>query len=298
MAEIVVQDRLLFPDILWARPQNIHKRQAGKILVIAGSRSMAGAALLTAEAAFRAGVGLVVLGYPKGLQKSYQPVLLEAMSLVLPETPSGSIAKAALLEIQKASTDVDVVVLGPGLSRNTETQLLVIELIRTLAPPLVVDADGLNAVADTKMDPAKLFKGRKPTTVLTPHVGEFARLTQLSAQEIENKRLQFAPSYAAEWGVILVLKGHGTVIAQSEREVVLNKSGTPALATAGTGDVLSGMIGALVAQNLAKPFEATATAVYVHGKSGEEAQNLLGERSVMATDVIKAIPKVLKELEK
>lgn len=297
MSHILLQDKLLFPAILWARPQNIHKRAAGKVLVVAGSKTMAGAALLTAEAAYRAGVGVMILAYPQSLKSSFDAVLPEAMSRPLAETPSGSIALVAMHDILNACTDVDAVVVGPGLSRNLETESLVRALIERIEKPLIIDADALNALADSSDDPAALLRDRKSATVLTPHEGEMARLIRTSADVIAQNRIKYAEQYAQKWQVTLVLKGHGTVIAQVGREVIVNKSGTPALATAGTGDVLAGIIGAFVAQNPRKEFEASATAVYVHGKAAEEAEHMLGERSVMATDVIRMLPQALKALE-
>lgn len=289
------QDHLLFPDILWSRPQNIHKRQAGKILIVAGSRTMAGAALLTTEAAFRTGIGLAVLAYPESLRASIQHLLPEMMSLPLPETPAGSMSRAAVPLIQKATEDTDLVAIGPGLSRNPETQGMVRELIPAIAKPMVVDADGLNAVSEG--DPAQILSGRSYPTVVTPHTGEMSRLIGKSTQDIEEHRDDIARDTARDWKCIVVLKGPRTLIAAPDGRVVRNHSGNRALATAGTGDVLTGIIATLVAQHPERAWEATATAVYLHGRAGERAGEKLGTRSVMASDVIAALPEVLKDEE-
>ena len=297
-SEVLQQEHLLFSDVLWSRPQNFNKRQAGKILVIAGSRTMAGAALMLAEAAFRTGVGLVTLAYPESLRATIQPFLPEMMSLTLPETSSGSLAAEAITPIEEALDDADLVAIGPGLTRNAETQTVIRKLIRDIPLPLVVDADALNAVSDGEDDPVRVFGERTGPTVLTPHVGEFARLTGLDPKEIEERRLALVREYATDWKSVLVLKGNETLIAEPDGRLVRNISGTPALATAGTGDVLTGIISTLVTQNSKHVFEATATAVYLHGRAGELAEKEKGERGVMATDVIEKLGDTIKAEEK
>lgn len=298
MSDILVQDHLLFPQILWERPQNIYKRACGKILILAGSKNMSGAALLTAEAAFRSGAGLVILGYPENLKEVYQKMLPEAMSLILPETPSGSLSLKAFDAILQAIEDIDLVVLGPGLTRNRETQQLIEKLVVELNKPLVIDADGLNAIADSSQEVKDIFLKRQKETIITPHFGEMSRLTKIPVKEIEENKLRIAREYSQAWKIILVLKGFETVISQGKGRVVINKSGGPGLATAGTGDVLAGVIATFGAQNLKKLFEATATAVYIHGLAGDLAQKKLGTRSVIASDVIKNLSKAILKIEK
>ena len=293
--ERLIQDKIIFPEIIWQRPQNIHKRQAGKILIIAGSKGMSGAGLLTAEAAFRTGIGLVVFGYPTNLKEVYRQVLPEMMSLILPETPAGSLSLLALDEIIKGSEDVDLVVLGPGLTKNSETVSLIQQVVIKIDKPLIIDADGLNAIAES--DPNEIFQNRLSPTIITPHYGEMGRLIEMPPKEIEDDKYKLSARYAREWNLILVLKGHETLITEPSRKQVVNQSGGPSLATAGSGDVLSGIIGTLCSQNKEKLFEATASAVYLHGLAGDLAESEIGERSVMATDVINNLPKALKQAE-
>lgn len=293
--ERLTQDKIIFPEIIWQRPQNMHKRQAGKILIIAGSKGMSGAGLLTVEAAFRTGIGLVVFGYPTNLKEVYRQVLPEMMSLILPETPAGSLSLKALDEIIKSSEDVDVVVLGPGLTRNSETVSLIQQAVTKIDKPLIIDADGLNAIAED--GPDDIFPDRPGPTIITPHYGEMGRLIKMSPQEVEDDKYILSKRYAKDWNIILVLKGHETLITEPGGKQVINKSGGPGLATAGAGDVLSGIIGTLCSQNKDKLFEATASAVYLHGLAGDLAAKEIGERSVMASDVINLLPSALKQAE-
>ncbi|MBU1148681.1 NAD(P)H-hydrate dehydratase, partial [Patescibacteria group bacterium] len=234
--ERLIQDKIIFPEIIWQRPQNMHKRQAGKILLIAGSKGMSGAGLLTAEAAFRTGIGLIIFAYPQNLKDVYRQVLPEMMSLILPETPAGSIALSAADEIIRGSEDVDVVVLGPGLTRNSETVSLIQQVVVKIDKPLIIDADGLNAIAEG--DPDEPFANRPNQTIITPHYGEMSRLTKLSAKELEDDKFIQAKKYAKDWNLILVLKGNETLITSPSGRQVVNKTGGPGLATAGSGDVL------------------------------------------------------------
>ncbi|MFH1598615.1 MAG: NAD(P)H-hydrate dehydratase [Patescibacteria group bacterium] len=293
--ERLIQDKIIFPEIIWQRPQNIHKRQAGKILIIAGSKGMSGAGLLTAEAAFRTGIGLIVFGYPESLKDVYRKVLPEMMSLILPETPAGSLSLKALEEIVKGSEDVDMVVLGPGLTRNSETVSLIQQVVAKIDKPLIIDADGLNAISEG--NPDEIFSNRPNRTIITPHYGEMGRLIKLSPKEIEDNKYKLSERYAREWNLTLVLKGQETLITEPAGKQVINKSGGPGLATAGSGDVLSGIIATLGAQNQEKLFEAAATSVYLHGLAGDLATKEIGERSVMATDVINYLPEALKYTE-
>lgn len=287
----------LFGDILKPRPRCVHKKQLGNILIIAGSKNMSGAGLLCARAALRSGAGVVTLAYPECLANVYRRSVPEMLSLILPQTKTGSLSLKSYQEIIKAAQDKDLVAVGPGLTRNKETQKLIIGLIKNLDKPLVIDADGLNALADSKKA-KQILNGRKALTILTPHEAEMARLTGLSTKKISSARRKIAKYCAQSWRAIVVLKGYQTVIADQRGRVVINQTGGPHLATAGTGDVLTGIITTLVSQNLDKPFEATTTAVYLHGLAGDLATKDLGERSVMASDVIKYLPKAFKHLTK
>ncbi|MFH2104723.1 MAG: NAD(P)H-hydrate dehydratase [Parcubacteria group bacterium] len=284
-----IQNKLLFPEILAPRPGSVHKKQCGQVLVVAGSRGMTGAAVLTCRAALRAGAGIVTLAFPETLTEIYADLLPEVMTIPCPATDEGTLSYEALKVLLKKSADFDVVAIGPGLSRNKETQKLVRELVVELDKPLVLDADGLNALVGQA---DKLLTQRKRETIITPHEGEMARLTSL--RNIKNNRTKIAQNHAQKWLVNIILKGPETIIAGPDGQAVLNKSGSRALATAGTGDVLTGILATLWAQNIKQPLESASTAVYLHGLAGDKAAAKLGERSVIASDVIKWLPEVMK----
>lgn len=302
----IIQNRLLFPFILKKWPRKIHKKQRPKILIIAGSNEMVGAAALVAKAAFRSGAGIVTLAIPASLKKYYPQIPLECLLLPCPQTKVGSLSLKSKKLILEKSKEYEVVVLGPGLSRYGETQKLVQDLVKNLAQPLILDADGLTALAKKIF----LLPKRKFPTILTPHEGEMARLCQTTVDFISKNRINLAAQKAKEWNLTLVLKGYKTVIAGklqkdklvqkdfSKIKTIINESGGPSLATAGTGDVLAGIMAVMWAENLKYPTEAAATAVFLHGKAGERAAKILSERSVMATDVIEALPAIIKKFYK
>lgn len=291
---ILNQDHLLFPEILWKRPQNIYKRQCGKILILAGSRGMAGAATLATEAAFRSGAGVVLLGFPDALKDVYKKVLPDTMSMPLESTPAGSISIKAYSNIIKITTDIDIVAVGPGLSKNNETVKLIQKLITNIDKPLILDADGINALTDK----TSLLTKRPGPTIITPHPGEAGRLMQMKPEAINKDRIKIVQKMASKFNTITVLKGSQTMICEPEGRVVINQSGGPELATAGTGDVLLGITATFCSQNLNKLFEATSTACYLHGLVGDILREKIGERSVIASDIIKALPKAIQKAEK
>ena len=278
--------------ILKPLPKKVHKKQLGRVLVVAGSKQMPGAGLLAVQAVLRAGAGLVTTAYPKCLANVYRKTVVEALHLILPETKDGSLSSVSFSKIKKTANQADVVALGPGLTRNKSTELLVIKLIKILKQPLIIDADGLNALADSKRV-SSLLSNRKGLTIVTPHEGEMSWLTGWPVQKITGQRKKVASEYARRWRSIVVLKGNNTVIATEPGKVLVNQTGGPALATPGSGDVLTGIIATLVAQNLDGPYEAAAVAVYMHGLAGDLAAKDLGERSVISSDIIDYLPKAI-----
>jgi len=286
--------KTLIRSMLKKRPRRVHKKQLGSIMIVAGSRTMPGAGILTASAAQRSGAGLVTAAYPSNLSKVYQSVLPEVLHIPLPQTKSGTLSGKAYQEIIRRHSAMDVGVIGPGLSRNAATQKACIHVIQKFQKPLVIDADGLNAMAD-RGNVATILQKRQHTTVLTPHEGEMARLTKLASKKIIENRMAIAKKFAYAWDVIIVLKGYKTVIANSDGTVLVNETGGPALATAGSGDVLSGIISTMVAQNTTEPFHATAAAVALHGYAGDQVAAESGERSVAASDLISVLPLVLTQ---
>ncbi len=269
-----------------------HKGDFGRVLVIAGSRGMTGAATLTAESALRAGAGLVYLAYPESLSAVMETKLTEVVKLPMPDS-DGALSSRSLAAIEQALADKTVVALGPGLSQGAQITKLVRTLLPKLNLPTVLDADGINS-----LKPLSLLrpKKRKAPLVLTPHAGELARLLGRVREEIEADRVGIAQHVATELGATLVLKGAPTVTALSDRRVFINSTGNSGLATGGSGDVLTGLIAGLIAQEM-NPEDAAVVGVYLHGRVADELQQTLGERGMIASDLVRHLPYVLKEFE-
>lgn len=289
------------PEWIPPRPAYSHKGTYGRVLVLAGSTGMTGAAILASQAALRAGAGLVTLGIPKSLNPIVEEKLSEVMTAPLPETTEGSLAltaKPQILEfIERTSS---VLAIGPGLSQHPETVDLIQGLLHETDHPSVIDADGLNALADGKINRSpsqshitNLLSSLPSQSVLTPHPGEMARLTGLSVPDIEKNRIGIAREFAQEHGLTLVLKGVPTVIALHTGEVWINSTGNPGMATGGMGDVLTGLIAGLMSQGV--PFsEAGVLGAYLHGLAGDISAEMTGMHGLVAGDVLEAIPEAIE----
>ena len=233
---------------------------------MAGSRGLSGAAFLAAQGALRTGAGLVTVAVPESIVDVMEMKTTEAMTLSLPETLAGGLGAEAVRQVRDFSDRVSVVLIGPGLGRQEETLEAVREMVRTLERPLVLDADALYAMAGQK----ETLAAAGGLAVLTPHPGEMARLTGLSVRQIQADRLGSARRAAAEWNSIVVLKGSRTVVAFPDGELFVNPTGNAGMATGGSGDVLAGMIAALIAQGLSS-HDAAVVGVYLHGTAGDQA---------------------------
>ena len=278
--------------LLPPRPAHAHKGTFGHALVLAGSRGFTGAAKLAVEGAYRSGAGLVTLGLPQPLVPLVAPGLLESMWLALPATGADSFAAAAAAPALAAAANKQAVVLGPGISTHDETLRFVIEFVRQCRAPLVIDADGLNTIA---INPGIIALAQEPV-VLTPHPGEMARLAGISIEHVQRDRPAAATQLAARQKCIVVLKGHDTVIAGPGGEYAINPTGNAGMASGGTGDVLAGMIGGLMAQGLT-PWAAACAGTYVHGLAGDIAAQDLSQRGMIARDVLHAVPRAWREIE-
>jgi len=266
------------------RPENAHKGDFGHLFVIAGSKGMTGAATLTSLSALKIGAGLVTLGIPKSLNTIMEIKLTEVMSSPLSETQEGTISAEAHEEVISFLQKADVVAFGPGMSRNPETVKLIHKLCQSVECAKVIDADGLNAISEK----TEILKELDEMTVLTPHPGEMARLIDSTVEEIEKNRIEVARDFAQKYGLTLVLKGVPTVIAGANGEVYLNIAGNPGMATAGMGDVLTGVIAGLLAQKM-EPFEASILGVYLHATAGDLAAQSINARSIIASDVMEML---------
>lgn len=269
-----------------------HKGTYGKIAVLAGSRGMTGAASLVSRATLSAGAGLTVLGIPESLNPILEAQSAEVMTRPLAETPEGSLSKAAMPEIQKLLDWADILILGPGLSLNPETAELVQHLVKSVTLPMVIDADGLNNLAGQ----IRLLKSRTAPTILTPHCGELARLLGESTDDVCNNRQAALERIVKNTGCVCVLKGSPTLISAPGEPVYVNPTGNDGLATAGAGDVLTGIIGGFLAQNV-ESIEAAIAGVYVHGDAADLFASEYSERALIAGDIIDLLPETLHSIE-
>lgn len=285
-------DRGAMAALLPYRRGDEHKGSCGSVVVVAGSLGMTGAAALTAEATLRAGAGRVSLGIPASLNDILEVKLTEVMTRPLPEVKRRRcLALRSLGDIEALVDGADCLALGPGLGRYRETEELVRRLVARIEVPLVLDADGINACAGA----TELLKRRLAPTVLTPHVGEFVRLSALSKGDILANPIGVSRCFAQEFQVVLILKGAPTVVAWPDGRVAVNSTGNPGMATAGSGDVLTGLVAGFIAQKV-EVERAAALAVFVHGAAGDRARDRLGEWSVMAGDIAAEVPGTLLEL--
>jgi ADP-dependent NAD(P)H-hydrate dehydratase / NAD(P)H-hydrate epimerase len=266
-----------------------HKDSRGRVLVIAGSATYPGAAVLAVRGAQRAGAGYVALAVPHSVAPMAHAHLLAAPVIGMPQGKTGAFASAAANKLVQLAREYDAVVLGPGLTLADGAVATARLLVAQVDVPLIVDADALNALVDAQ----ELIASRKAPTVLTPHPGELGRLLGTSGAAVQADRVGASAILATE-SCAVVLKGAGTIISCCGRQVI-NMSGTPALATAGTGDVLAGMVGALLAQRLG-PLEAGALAAYLHGRAGEAAAAALTPVCVTAEDIPEYLPMAVGDL--
>ena len=274
------------------RTADAHKGHFGHLLVLAGSAGMTGAAVLTARAAARVGAGLVTCGIPQPIAVSVESRLLDAMTIPLSATRTGSFAETAATRAVAAAKQRSAIAIGPGLSTAGQTAKFVHSVLSRADVPAVVDADALNCIGRRHA----VFKRRKAPTVLTPHPGEMARLTGRPTAEIQADRIGAARALASATGCVVLLKGAATVIANPDGEARINPTGNPGLATGGAGDVLTGLIGGLLAQGVGA-FEAAWAGAYLHGLAADRAAADVGERALVAGDVIDALPDVLLAVE-
>ncbi len=270
-------------------PPTVHKGERGRVFIAGGSPGLTGAACLASQAALRAGAGLVTLGVPESLHYLMEIKLTEVMTTPLPEADNSTFGRGAAEIILERAGQADALAIGPGLGQGEELPRLLAQVVREVAVPTVIDADGLNALAGQ----TDVLADKGAPIILTPHPGELARLCESTVAEVQAHRLPLARELAQEWGVVLVLKGARTVVATPEGVCYLNSTGGPALATGGSGDVLTGIIASFLAQGLT-PTEAAVAGTFVHGLAGDRAgQQVGGDGGVVAGDLISALPGVL-----
>ncbi len=268
-----------------------HKWSVGSIFIVAGSRGMAGAAVLAAQGSMRMGAGIVKIALPHSINSIVQTSLPECLTLPLPETKSGTLSLDSLPLLKKEISRYQVVLLGPGVSRNSETQKVVLDLVRFLDKPMVIDADALFALTSKP----EILREKKTPLILTPHPGELSRFFSVSSQEIAENPLFWGGRAVELLNSLIVLKGARTLVFSKEK-VFLNLTGNPGLATAGTGDVLSGIIASLVAQGLSA-FYASSLGVYLHGLAADIAASQLTQYSLLSSDLPHFLPQAILKLQ-
>jgi NAD(P)H-hydrate epimerase len=282
-----------FRSSLKKRPRDSHKGNFGRIFILAGSRGLTGAAVLCSNAALRSGAGLVTLGIPSSLNAIMSKKLTEVMTLSLAETKELTLALKAEDSILKKIKNSDIVVLGPGLSQNPETQKLINRLIPKIDKPMVLDADALNAISKNP----GVLKKIKSKYVVTPHLGEMSRLIDRSTEYIKNNRLIVAKKFSCDYNAVVVLKGASTIVAGPDGKYYINTTGNPGMATAGSGDVLAGIIAGFSGQGL-DMFNAAKLGVYIHGIAGDIAAKDKGEVGLIAGDLLESIPYAIKRAQR
>ncbi len=278
-------------DLIEYRPTDAHKGQGGHLLLLAGSPGKTGAAVLAADAALHTGAGLVTLGIPAGLSDIFEAKTLEVMTEPLPDTADRSLGPESIGRTLDLMEGRKALALGPGLGRHEGAVEFVREIIKNFHGPMLIDADGLNAVAED----LSMLKQQNGQLILTPHPGEMSRLTGKSVSDIQADRLNTALAFAEEHQVILVLKGAHTITAEPNGSAFINLSGNPGMASAGMGDVLTGVIAALLAQDY-DPLEAAVLGTFLHGMAGDISADDLGEIGIVASDLIPRLPEALEIL--
>ncbi len=278
------------------RAADANKGSFGHVLVIGGSLGKAGAAAMAGMAALRAGAGLSTVAAPKTVLPTVSGFHPELMTEPLEETESGTISLRALeyARLDSVAERKTVIAVGPGISRNAETAEFVRTVVAKYRVPMVVDADGLNAFEGC----AEKLDGKGRALVITPHPGEMARLVGSTVAAVQRDRTNIARDFAGEHNLIVVLKGHRTLIVSPDGDVWVNTTGNPGMATGGTGDILTGMVAGLIAQNPSDVFGAVLAAVYLHGLAGDVAREGMGEHSLVATDLLTSLPDAFQRLRR
>ena len=293
-------DRQSVRPALPPRPRESHKGSYGHLFILAGSRGKSGAALMTGLAALRSGAGLVTLILPQSLQRSIAGKIPELMTEFIPETPQGSPDISAAVQVMALVRGADALVLGPGLTTAESTQALVRDLVARARVPIVLDADGINAFAS---HPEMIRNENNSPIVITPHPGEMARLLGVSISAVQKRRIEVARETSVKYSLCTILKGHQTVISSPSGQILINSTGNPGMATGGSGDILSGMVGCFAGKWARRGgkdehglMTYLAAAVFLHGLAGDIAAQQKTEESLIATDLLPKIPDAFRQV--
>ena len=273
------------------RKEDTHKGNYGRVVVVAGSTGMSGAAYLCAQAALVSGCGLVNLAIPKSLNNCMEVKLTEVITNPQEETKEGTFSAKAYTGIYELTQQATAVALGCGITIHPQVKNLIKKLIREINVPLVIDADALNSIADE----VSILKEAKNDIVITPHPGEMGRLCNLDSKAVQADRIKLAKKFSLKYNVITVLKGYQTVVVDKNGNQYINTTGNSGMASAGVGDVLTGMIASFIAQGL-ETYGAAKLGVYLHGLSGDLAAAKRGQVSLIATNVLECIPEAIQKI--
>jgi ADP-dependent NAD(P)H-hydrate dehydratase / NAD(P)H-hydrate epimerase len=279
--------------LIGPRLEESNKGNYGHVLVVGGSLGKAGSAAMAGMAALRAGAGLSTVATAKSILPTVAGFHPELMTEPLPETEAGAISTRALSRIEELAKGKTVLAIGPGISRDPQTAELVRGLVARLRLPMVLDADGLNAFEGRTSE----LNGKDRTLVITPHPGEMARLAGCTIADVQKDRLGTARKFAREQELIVVLKGHRTLVVRPDGEAWVNTTGNPGMATGGTGDILTGMVAGMIAQHSTNTFPAVLAAVDLHGLAGDVMREKVGEHSLVATDLLRGLPEAFRRTQ-
>lgn len=282
-------DKDMVASIIPERKKNTHKGTYGKVGIVGGSKGMTGAVALALKACLRSGSGLVYSIVPEPLDNILESLVLESVTYPISCNNEGHFNKYSIDEIKDFVDKLDTIVLGPGMGVDKERIELVKDILLHSHKPIVLDADGINCISKSK----EVLKQRRQATVISPHPGELSRLLDVNIKEIQSDRIKYCSYAAKRFNSITVLKGSNTVIASPDGDIFVNSTGNPGMATAGSGDVLSGIIGSLIGQKI-QPLEATIAGVFLHGLAGDLGAKDKGEYGLIAGDIIENLPYAIK----
>lgn len=281
--------RMSFP----IRGNNTHKGTFGKLLCICGSLGMAGSATFAGKAAMMSGVGMVEMAVPRDIYPIVAANLIDPVYILLESSPTGTVSANSLPLILDKMRSATAIMIGCGMGKGEDVKIIVEEVIRNSDVPIIIDADGLNAIKDN----LEVLSEAKAPILMTPHPGEMARLVGKTNDEVQSQRLEVASSFAMTYGVYLVLKGANTVCAAPDGSIMINLTGNPGMSKSGSGDVLAGLMGSLLAQGV-DPEMAAAAAVHIHGKAGDKAAANFSQHSMTASDIIMEFSDIFSDIEK
>lgn len=289
--DIVIPEKII--SILPKRKEDSHKGTYGRVGIIGGMRGMTGAAYLATMAALRTGSGLVYTIAPSSISQVLSMKMIEAIIRPVEDNGKGYFVLDSLDEILEIIDDMDVIAIGPGIGVDSERVQVVKEVLLNCRKPVIIDADGLNCLSEMGLD---VLKERKGATVITPHPGEMARLIGVKTKELQKKRIEYSKEIWNRYNITVVLKGTGTIVGSSNKDIYINTTGNPGMATAGSGDVLTGIIASLLGQGISS-YDAAVLGVYLHGLSGDLAKIEKGEYGMIARDILENLPNSIKAVE-